>query len=158
MTFPTLPRSKDIASIMRRQWSEHLGVRLILSEQGETTWFQDMIEKRYRHLTEDSWTARCDDPSDYLAMFAPRVNYTTWVDTTFDHGFTDANAILEPAERMKTLAACESQLMNAMPVIPIFHDTWAYLQAPYLRGLKSANRSGFPRFKYAWIHTNWRPS
>ena len=157
MTFPTLPRSKDIASIMRRQWSEHLGVRLILSEQGETTWFQDMIEKRYRHLTEDSWTARCDDPSDYLAMFAPRVNYTTWVDTKFDRGFTDANAILEPAERMKTLAACESQLMKAMPVIPIFHDTWVYLQAPYLRGLKS-NPFGFPRFKYAWIDTNWRPS
>ena len=118
MTFPALPRSKDIASIMQRQWSEHLGVRLNLSEQGETAWFQDMIEKRYRHLTEDSWTARCDDPNDYLALFARRANYSTWVDTKFDRGFTDANAILEPAERMKALAACESQLMKAMPVHP----------------------------------------
>ena len=47
--------------------------------------------------------------------------------------------------------------MKAMPVIPIFHDTWAYLEAPFLRGLKS-NPFGFPRFKYAWIDTNWRPS
>ena len=45
-------------------------MRLNLSEQGEKVWFQDMIEKRYRHLTEDSWTARCDDPNDYLALFA----------------------------------------------------------------------------------------
>jgi len=156
MTFPPLPRSKDIASILQRQWHEHLGLRLTLSEQGETIWFQDMLEKRYR-LTEDSWTARCDDPNDYLALFTARTNYSTWVDPKFDRGFTTANAILEPAKRMNALAACEAQLMQAMPVIPIFHDTWAYLEAPYLRGLKS-NPFGFPRFKYAWIDTAWKPS
>ena len=37
-------------------------------------------------------------------------------------------------QRMNALAACEAQLMKAMPTVPIFHDTWAYLEAPYLRG------------------------
>ena len=75
----------------------------------------------------------------------------------FDRDFTEANGILDPAERMKALAACEAQLIKAMPFIPLFHDTWAYLEAPYLRGLK-ITPFGHPRFKYAWIDTNWRPS
>jgi MarR-like DNA-binding transcriptional regulator SgrR of sgrS sRNA len=58
---------------------------------------------------------------------------------------------------MKALRACEAQLIESMPVIPIFHDTWAYLEAPYLHGVRP-NPFGVPRFKYAWIDTNWRPA
>lgn len=134
----------------------YLAVRLNLSEQGDTVWFQDMMEKRYRHLTQDSWTALCDDPNEYLNLFGP-AHYSTWVDGEFDRDFTRANATLDPAERMSSLAACEAQLMKTMPVIPLFHDTWTSLEAPYLRGLKP-NPFACPRFKYAWIDTNWRPS
>jgi hypothetical protein len=42
-----------------------------------------------------------------------------------------------------------------MPIIPIFFDGWAYFEAPYLRGMRP-NPFGCPRFKYAWIDTNWR--
>ena len=156
MTFPTLPNIKEIASILQRQWREHLGVRVNLSAQGPAEWGQDMSEKRYRHITQDSWTARCADPSDYLALFGPPEHYSTWTDTAFDRDFVEANAMLNPAGRLKALAACEAQLIRAMPVIPIFHDTWTYLEAPYLRGL-TPNPFAAPQFKYAWIDTNWRP-
>jgi oligopeptide transport system substrate-binding protein len=156
MTFPALPNIKDITVILKEQWREYAGVRLDLSEQGPAEWGQDMIEKRYRHLTQDSWTARCADPVDYLSLFGPPEHYSTWIDSGFDREFADANAILNPTQRMKALAACEAKLMKAMPVIPIYHDVWTYLEAPYLRGL-TPNLFAAPQFKYAWIDTNWKP-
>lgn len=158
VTIPARPRSRDIAPIVQRQWREHLGVRLNLIEVEETAWEQDLSLKRYRHVIEESWSAFCDDPNDFLTFFGPsRFAATTWTDTKFDRDFTAANRVLDPAERMRALATCEVQLMKATPVIPIFHDTWAYLEAPYLRGTRP-NPFGAPRFKYAWIDTNWRPS
>ena len=155
ITFPTLPNIREIAVILQRQWRECLGVRVNLLEQGEAEWLQNLGKKQYRHVTQDSWTARCADPTDYLALFGPPLHYSTWTDINFDRGFTEANRILDPDERMKALAACEAKLIGAMPVIPIFHDTWTYLESPYLRGLKP-NPFAAPQFKYAWIDTNWR--
>jgi ABC-type oligopeptide transport system substrate-binding subunit len=154
MVIPALPNVKEIAVIVQHQWREHAGVRLALSEKGPAEWLQELIEKRYQHLTQDSWTARFADPSDYLNYFA--AHYSTWIDLAFDRDFVNGNTILDPVGRMKALSSCEAQLLRAMPVIPIFHDSWTYLQAPYLRGL-TPNPFAAPQFKYAWIDTNWRP-
>jgi ABC-type oligopeptide transport system substrate-binding subunit len=155
---PARPRSRDIAPILQRQWREHLGIRLNLSLVEETAWEQDLTFKRYRHIIEESWAAFCDDPNEFLTFFGPsHFASTTWTDTKFEHDFTTANVLSDRAERIKALAACEAQLIRAMPVIPLFHDTWAYLEAPYLSGLMP-NPFGSPRFKYAWIDTSWRPS
>src|SRR5215467_11715597 len=48
----------------------------------------------------------------------------------------------------------ERSEVSIMPVIPIFHDIWAYLEAPYMRGL-GPNPFATTQFKHAWIGTNW---
>ena len=157
MKIPARPRSRDIAPIIQRQWLQHLGIEVILSEVEETVWEQDLTFKRYGHVIEESWVAFCEDPSDFLTFFGPsRFAATTWTDPGFDRDFTAANRLPDPAERIRALAACEVQLIKAMPVIPIFHDSWAYLEAPFVRGVQP-NPFGSPRFKYAWIDKRWRP-
>jgi ABC-type oligopeptide transport system substrate-binding subunit len=151
------PSSSEIAAIVQRQWREHLGIRLSLSVQEEKVWVQTFIQKQYRQIIEDTWTFFCEDPNDYLMQVAAPAHIYTWTDARYDRDFTEANEIPVPAERMKALAACETQLIRSMPMIPIFHDTWAYLEAPYLHCVKP-NPFGHLRFKYAWIDTNWRPS
>ena len=148
---PARPRSRDIAPIIQRQWLQHLGIQVSLSEVEQTVWEQDLTFKRYEHVIEESWSAFCEDPSDFLTFFGPsRFAATTWTEPGFDRDFTAANRLPDAAERIKALAACEVQLIKAMPVIPIFHDSWAYLEAPFLRGVQH-NPFGSPRFKYAWI-------
>jgi ABC-type oligopeptide transport system substrate-binding subunit len=156
LIIPARPSSSEIAAIVQRQWREQLGVRLSLSVQEEKVWVQTFIQKQYPQIIEDTWTFFCEDPNDYLGQIAAPAHLSTWTDAKFDSDFTEANGMLDPAERLKALAACEAQLIKAMPFVPLFHDTWAYLEAPYLRGVK-ANPFGAPRFKYAWIDTNWRP-
>jgi oligopeptide transport system substrate-binding protein len=150
------PRSKEVAEIVQKQWHEHLGIRLKVNFQEETVWEQTFLQKRYLQVIEDTWTMLVDDPYDFLMQVGPAQMYT-WTDPAFDRAFNHANAITDPLRRMDALAACEAQLMQAMPTVPIFHDTWAHLEAPYLHGLRP-NPFGSPRFKYAWIDTNWRPS
>ena len=158
MKIPARPRSRDIAPIIQRHWLQHLDIQVSLSEVEQTVWEQDLTFKRYGHVIEESWSAFCEDPSDFLHFFGPsRFAATTWTDAGFDRDFVAANRLPDPAERIKALAACEAQLIKAMPVIPIFHDSWAYLEAPFLRGVPP-NPFGLPRFKYASIDTNWRPA
>jgi hypothetical protein len=42
-----------------------------------------------------------------------------------------------------------------MPVIPVVHNVWRYLQKPFVRGMAGNVLDKHP-FKYAWIDTNWR--
>lgn len=150
------PRSKEIAEIVQRQWREHLGIQLKVNFQEETVWEQTFIQKHYPQLVEDTWTMFVDDPYDFLVQVGPAQVYT-WTDPVFDQLFHNANAIANPTRRMKALADCEVQMMKAMPTIPLFHDSWTQLAAPYVHGL-TPNPFGTPRFKYAWIDTDWRPS
>ena len=57
------------------------------------------------------------------------------------------------ALRMEKLADCETTLLRAMPFVPLYFDTWVYLERPEVRGL-SVGPMGYPAFKYAWIDTN----
>ena len=91
LTFPTLPNIRDVSAIVQRQWREHAGVDVSLTEQGSAEWLQEMNDKRYRHVTQDSWTARCVDLADYLALFGPPAHYSAWTDTAFDSSFVEAN-------------------------------------------------------------------
>ena len=68
MKIPARPRSRDIAPIIQRQWLQHLGIEVILSEVEETVWQQDLTFKRYGHVIEESWSAFCEDPSDFLTL------------------------------------------------------------------------------------------
>ena len=57
---------------------------------------------------------------------------------------------------MKRLANSERYMMQFMPVVPLYFDSWSYLQKPFVRGLWM-NPGSQPFFKYAWIDTDWRP-
>ena len=68
-----------------------------------------------------------------------------------------ATSTADPSLRMGKLEACEAMLLRAMPFVPLYFDTWVYLERPEVRGLE-LSPLGIPAFKYAWIDTNWRPS
>ena len=44
---------------------------------------------------------------------------------------------------------------RAMPFVPLYFDTWVYLERPGIHGL-NLSPIGIPAFKYAWMDTNGR--
>ena len=71
----------------------------------------------------------------------------------FDAALTAASSTADPARRLEKLAACEADLLRAMPFIPLYFDAWVYLERPQVRGMV-LNRGGIPVFKYAWIDSS----
>jgi ABC-type oligopeptide transport system substrate-binding subunit len=105
---------------------------------------------------EDPYIASYPDPYDLLSLYTVPY-YPNWSDSEYDRMLAAATSTADSALRMEKLAVCEERLLRAMPFIPLYFDTWVYLERPEVHGLK-LNLLGLPGFKYAWIDTPWRRS
>src|SRR4030095_8788828 len=78
-----------------------------------------------------------------------------WSDAHFRQIVDRANAERDSAARMRKLAACEERLLRAMPVLPVFFDSYSYLQKPYVTGLRS-NVLDVTEFRAGWMRQRKR--
>ena len=97
--------------------------------------------------------ANFPDPYDLLLTYT--AGYPSWSDKSYDEKLNAATSITDPVRRMRELAESEKEFMRAMPMIPLYFDTWVYLERPEVHGLQ-LNPLGVPAFKYAWIDSNRR--
>jgi oligopeptide transport system substrate-binding protein len=157
LTFPDRTRSQEIAEILQSQWQANLGVRLKLMMVERNVWDQMAASVSYRGIIESGAGAVYADPQGIFDLFTYRNDGSGWVDPGFDQLLETANSELDTTVRMRKLAACEERLLRAMPVLPLFFDSYCYLEKPFVGGM-TKNVLGLPQFKTAWIDTNWRPS
>ena len=157
--FPTLPHSRPIAEMLFEQWHGSLNIQPKLVLQEFNVWMQSLLTRRYSGVAEGGGWPDYLDPKglfDWFANGSPNSG-TGYSDPVFDKILTEADAVADPIVRMQELAACERYLLKSMPVVPIFHNVWLYLQKPFVRGIEGNALDKHP-FKYAWIDTNWRPA
>ena len=154
--FPQLPHSQAIAEILQQQWRRNLGIAVKLVRQDFKTWNDKVITRDF-DLTESGGGGDYLDPNFFLELFQTgAIASGSWSDPGYDTMLAEANATADPALRMRRLAACETHLLRAMPIMPLLFYGFAYLQKPYVHGLDANPLDNHP-FKYAWIDTNWRP-
>jgi oligopeptide transport system substrate-binding protein len=145
-----------LAEILQSQWRENLGLETKLMPQEPRGYGQTiMVDGNFTGVAVDSYIAGYPDPYDLLSLYT--ATYANWSDSEYDRMLAAATSTADSALRMKKLAACEERLLRAMPLIPLYFDTWVYLERPEVHGLKFS-LVGVPGFKYAWIDTNWRAS
>lgn len=157
LTINDRPRALQTAEILQTQWRERLGIMISIASVNEAMWAQNVADKRYDGMIEDAWSASYVDPNEFLAPLAARATGTTWHSDVFDDALNAANAVPNPLDRLDRLADVERILMKAMPVIPLYFDTFSFLQKPFVRGLWT-NPGDAALFKYVSIDTNWRPA
>jgi oligopeptide transport system substrate-binding protein len=154
--YPARVDSRLIAEILRDQWRENLGLATRLMPQEPAAYVQTVLnDGDFTGVAEDSWFGNYPDPYDALSIYT--ATHPNWSDPEFDRRLGAASSTADPALRMEKLAACEAMLLRAMPFVPLYFDTWAYLERPEIRGL-GLSPLGMPAFKYVWIDTNGRPS
>ena len=157
LTFPDRTRSKEIAEILQAQWQANLGVRVNLMMVERNVCDQMAASVSYRGIIESGTGADYADPNGIFDAFTGRMDGSGWVDAKFDQLLVAANSERDTTVRMRKLVACEERLLRAMPVLPLFFDSYCYLEKPFVGGM-TKNVLGFQEFKTAWIDTNWRPS
>jgi oligopeptide transport system substrate-binding protein len=156
---PVAPDTEPIAEILQEQWRRTLGIEVSLAKQEFNVWLRALFTGSYKGVSHFNEWGSYVDPAWFLSRFMAGTDAmaTGWTDPEFDGMVSTANAVTRPSHRMRMLAECETHLLRAMPVLPLYRETWRHLEKPYVRGLES-NLIAARRFKYAWIDTNWRPS
>ena len=127
--------SRLLAEILQRQWRDNLGIQAVLSPHEPAVHIQtNLTEGDFSGVAEDSYFASYQDPYDLLSVYT--ANYPNWSDPEFDRSLAAATSVADPQARMDRLAQCEEMLLRAMPFVPLYFDTWVYLERPEVRGLK----------------------
>ncbi len=149
-----MPDAELWAQILKEQLKANLGVEISIVVQELQIWVQSVQTRGFRHIT--FWgSGDCGyvDPVWFLELFtSPDGYYTGWSDSSYNEMVSKARATADPALRLAKVAKCERQLLEDMPIMPLFYDVQPKLQKPYVRGLGS-NLLNREQFKYARIDT-----
>jgi oligopeptide transport system substrate-binding protein len=153
--YPILPENRERAEMLQQQWLHNLGIRLKLVGREFNAHWSMVLGADYSGVAEYAFLPTYFDPNPFLDPFAAAGNGNPmgWFDTGYKSLLDEANRTSDRKERMARLSICEHRLLEAMPLIPLFFDIWAYLRKPFVRGLTSNLFD-----TRAWIDTNWRPS
>jgi oligopeptide transport system substrate-binding protein len=143
-----------VAEVLQSQWRSHLGLESGLFPQEVMGFFDTIMSgNTWTGVGEEPYIANYPDPNDLLSFYT--ANYPHWSDPEFDRMLPDASAITDPALRMERLSVCEARLLRGMPFLPLYFDSWNYLERPEVRGLR-LNALDIPSLKYAWIDPSRR--
>lgn len=121
-------RGHLIAQAIQQQWHDAFGVRIQL-EAAERKVYFDRISRQDYDLAFCSWGADFHDPINFLEVFKYQnqsTNNTCWENEEYARALDQSFTMTSANERNSLLTKCEQNLMDAMPIIPIFHYTMLY--------------------------------
>jgi len=115
------PRNRRIATALRSQWQERLGVDVQLSGQDSKSFGADLQRGDFM-VARGRWYGDWGDPTTFLELFHSTNgnNDRRFKNTSIDARLDAAAAETDPATRMALLAAIERDLFEVhMPLLPI---------------------------------------
>ena len=118
------------------QWRTTLGIETGIVELEWNVYLDTLDDPRECDLVRLGWSADFVDPEAFAAVFGsdhPQ-NRFAYSSARYDALLADSRTTADPARRMALLAAAESQLLEDMPVIPVFHRVAKRLVAPVVGG------------------------
>jgi ABC-type oligopeptide transport system substrate-binding subunit len=118
------------------QWRTTLGVDTEIVELEWNVYLDTLDDPRACDLVRLGWSADFADPEAFAAVFGsghPQ-NRFGYANARYDALLSESRTTADPARRMALLAAAEAQLLDDVPVIPVFHRVAKRLVAPEVGG------------------------
>jgi oligopeptide transport system substrate-binding protein len=112
------------------------------------------IEKLHKsdyQVAVASWLADFSDAVSFLEVFREgesSVNHTHWCDTIYTQLLEKSYVTADPVDRHALLASCEKILLDAMPIIPLFHYNMQFVQNENVEGIFISRMGGID-FRWA---------
>jgi oligopeptide transport system substrate-binding protein len=152
LTYPSTTRSHKIAAALQDEWRKTLGLTIRL-EPLEPKIYLDKISRGDYQLACGSWTADYQDPITFLEVFKSKAvgtNNTNWESLDYTKAIEATYKCGSTAERTLAMKNAEKILMDAMPVLPIFHYTMLNLQDEDLHDVELSDL-GLLDLKWAYL-------
>jgi oligopeptide transport system substrate-binding protein len=133
--YNTSENHRIIAEAIQEMWRRELGIDVVLANQDFKVTLDARRTGNYQVL-RSVWIADFADASSFLGVFtsASGNNHTRWTDAKFDRLVESATRAAAGPDRDAQFRGAEILLLDAMPVIPIYHYTHVFLIQPSVRG------------------------
>lgn len=125
---------KAVAEAIQEMWRDNLGLgsdKVTINNQ-EWKVFQETVFSMKYEMCRAGWIADYVDPTTFLDMWrtGDSNNNTGWGSPDYDRLLKEAALEKTPEARMAKLNEAEKILLEAMPVIPIYHYSSVYAHHP----------------------------
>jgi len=153
LLFNTSEIHRTIAEAVQEMWRRELGLEVRLTNQELKSTLSARRAGDFQML-RSVWTADYADPISFLSIFttANGNNYTGWADSAYDAALFAAARTSELVARNALFNQAERILLDAAPIIPIFHYTHVFLLQPSVRGWNSTVLDHHP-YKHVWLES-----
>ena len=137
----------DVATIIRRQWADHLGIEVDPNGIESKQYASDLHLQRFS-ISRAAWYGDYFDPSTFTDKYLSTAdnNAAKWADATYDALCAKAAVETDPAKRLALFHRAEIRLMDQAPIIPLYTYVNAFLYRPYVHGI-TPNAQAIVQFK-----------
>ena len=153
LLFNTSEIHRTIAEAVQEMWRRELGLEVRLTNQELKSTLSARRAGDFQIL-RSVWTADYADPTSFLSIFTTTSgnNYTGWADSAYDAALFAAARTSDATARNALFHQAERILLDAAPIIPIFHYTHVFLLQPSVRGWNSTVLDHHP-YKHVWLES-----
>lgn len=124
-----------IAEAIQEMWRRELGVEVRLVNQENKAVLAARRAGDFQIL-RSNWIGDYLDPAAFLEIFRSDSgnNYTGWANPDYDAALFAAARTSDPSARLALFQKAEALLLEAAPIIPIYHYTHVFLLQPSVKG------------------------
>ena len=138
LSINTSEAHSTIAQFIQEGWNQNLGVNV---EIDNTEWqvYLDKISMLDYQVARLGWAADYNDAASFLDMYRKvdtGNNDTGWESEEFKTLIDEASLELDASTRTDLLLQAEAVMMDAMPVIPIYHNESIYANKEYVKNME----------------------
>lgn len=129
---------RRVAVAVAAMWKQVLGVHTDLVNEEWKVFVNNRGMGVVTEVFRGGWIADYGDPSSFLDLFigGSSLNHTFYANLRFDELMAAAGAA-SGARRMELLQRAEAQLIQDMPVIPLYYYVSRHLVSPAVRGFEN---------------------
>jgi oligopeptide transport system substrate-binding protein len=133
--FNTSPEHQAIAELIQDRWRNLFGLETRLTNQDWGS-FQSALRTGDYTVGRSSWFGDYNDASSFLELYLSGAanNQTGFADPAYDALVLRARSMPAGAERAAVLREAEQLLLEAAPIIPIYHYVTTHIVKPHVRG------------------------
>ncbi|MFC4076238.1 peptide ABC transporter substrate-binding protein [Salinithrix halophila] len=127
---------KKIALFLKNEWKNNLGLNVTINPKPVK---QKLAAEQqgYFHLSLVRWIGRYNDPMAFMEIghSASQVNFGKWHNPAFDRLIEKAKSTSDFKARNEAMVKAEEIVMEDAGVAPLFYESQAYVQKPYVKNL-----------------------
>jgi oligopeptide transport system substrate-binding protein len=142
---------RAVAEALQEMWRRELGVEVRLTNQELKVVHAARRAGDFQLLRSD-WVGDYLDPATFLDIFRSDSgnNYTGWSNPEYDAALFAAARTADPIARFALFQKAEALLLEAVPIIPLYHYTHVFLLQPAVKGWHPNLLDHHP-YKHVWL-------